>query len=82
MVNELLFSKGTCESTHAGSIEVIVPPLPLTNSLLMKRPVGWVYFKPLGAVISTERSDIVKGEELVVLEMNARCAEKEKPREK
>lgn len=70
------------KTTHAGSIEVIVPPLPLTNSLLIKRPVGWVYFKPLGAVISTERSDIVKGWELVVVGLeNGRRAEREKPRE-
>ena len=47
----------------------------------MKRPVGWVYFKPLGAVSSTERPDIVKGEELVVLEMNGRRAEKEEGRD-
>jgi hypothetical protein len=60
---------------------VILPPLPSTNSLLMKRPVGWVYFKPLGAVSSTERPDIVKREELVVLGMNGRRAEKEKGRE-
>lgn len=57
-----------------------MPPLPLTNSWLMKRPVGWVYFKPLGAVISTERSDIVKGG-LVVSEIDGRRAEKEKARE-
>lgn len=31
----------------------------LTHSLLMKRPVGWMYFLPFGAVSSTERSDIV-----------------------
>jgi hypothetical protein len=30
-----------------------------THSLLIKRPVGWVYFLPLGAVSSIERSDIL-----------------------
>lgn len=58
-----------------------MPPLPLTNSLLMKRPVGCVYFKPLGAVISTERSDIVMGGELVVLEIKGWWVEKVKGRE-
>ena len=36
----------------------------LTNSLLMNRPVGKVIFRPLGAVRSIERSDIV-AEEIV-----------------
>ena len=31
----------------------------LTNSLLMKRPVGRVIFLPFGAVRSIERSDIL-----------------------
>jgi hypothetical protein len=35
------------------------PLLLFTHSLLMKRPVGWVYFLPLGAVSSIERSDIL-----------------------
>jgi hypothetical protein len=30
-----------------------------THSLLMNRPVGWVYLTPLGAVSSTDRSDMV-----------------------
>lgn len=47
----------------------------------MKRPVGCVYFKPLGAVISTERSDIVMGGELVVLEIKGWWVEKVKGRE-
>ena len=46
---------------YVGLIEVIfLPSLLLTHSLLMKRPVGWVYFLPLGAVSSIERSDILK----------------------
>ena len=37
------------------------PPLiDLTNSLLMKRPVGCVYFFPLGAVSSIVRSDMLR----------------------
>ncbi len=45
--------------THVGLILVILfPDLDLTNLLLMKRPVGWVYLRPLGAVSSIERSDI------------------------
>lgn len=45
--------------THVGLILVILfPDLDLTNSLLMKRPVGWAYLRPLGAVSSIERSDI------------------------
>jgi hypothetical protein len=46
-------------SAYVGLIEVIFfPSLLFTHSLLMKRPVGWVYFLPLGAVSSMERSDI------------------------
>jgi hypothetical protein len=46
--------------TNEGLILVIFSPeLPLTHSLLMKRPVGWMYFRPFGAVSSTVRSDIV-----------------------
>lgn len=43
-----------------GLMEVIFLPLQLLiHSLLIKRPVGWVYFLPLGAISSTWRSDIV-----------------------
>lgn len=46
-----------------GLIDVNFWPLLLfTHSLLMKRPMGWMYFLPLGAVSSTERSDILMGE--------------------
>lgn len=38
---------------------IFCPELALTNSLLMKRPVGRVIFLPLGAVRSTLRSAIV-----------------------
>lgn len=46
--------------TYVGLIEVIFAPLLLfTHSLLIKRPVGWIYFRPLGAVSSTDKSDIL-----------------------
>jgi hypothetical protein len=46
-------------SAYVGLIEVIfLPSLLFTHSLLMKRPIGWMYFLPLGAVSSMERSDI------------------------
>ena len=46
--------------TYAGSIDVIVEPLEdLTNSLLMKRPVGWDQVLPFGAVRGTVRSAMV-----------------------
>ena len=32
----------------------------LTNSLLMKIPVGCLYLRPLGAVSSTKRSDMIE----------------------
>ena len=39
---------------------VILPSsLDLTHSLPMNKPRGWVYFTPLGAVRSIERSDMV-----------------------
>lgn len=38
---------------------IFLPSLLFTHSLLMKRPVGWVYFVPLGAVSSMWRSDMV-----------------------
>lgn len=47
--------------THVGLIDVIVwPPVALTNSLLMKRPVGKVIFLPFGAVRSTLRSAMMR----------------------
>ena len=50
---------GTRES-YVGLMELMVlPSLLFTHSLLMKRPVGWVYFVPLGAVSSRWRSDMV-----------------------
>ena len=46
--------------THVGFILVIVSPeCALTNSLFMNSPVGCVYLRPLGAVSSIWRSDIV-----------------------
>ena len=47
--------------THVGLILVIfMPELALTNSLLMKRPVGSVILRPLGAVSSTFKSAILE----------------------
>lgn len=47
-------------AAYVGLMETIfLPSLLFTHSLLMKRPVGWVYFLPLGAVSSIERSDIL-----------------------
>jgi hypothetical protein len=44
---------------YVGLIEVIFfSSLLFTHSLLMKRPVGCVYFLPFGAVSSIERPDI------------------------
>jgi hypothetical protein len=46
-----------------GLIDVIFfPSLLFTHSLLIKRPVGWEYFLPFGAVSSMERSDIFLAE--------------------
>lgn len=47
------------ESTYVGLVLVIFSPFfDLTNSLLIKIPVGCLYLWPLGAVSSTKRSDI------------------------
>jgi len=40
-------------------LSIFLPALEATNSLLMKRPIGWVYLRPLGAVRVTERSDMM-----------------------
>lgn len=45
---------------YVGFIDVIFSPFSdLTHSLLMNRPVGCLYLRPLGAVSSTSRSDIL-----------------------
>jgi hypothetical protein len=47
--------------TYVGLMLVIFSPeLDLTNSLLMKSPVGNVILRPLGAVSSTFRSAMLK----------------------
>ena len=54
------------ESLYVGLMLVIFwPPVALTNSLLMNRPVGRVIFLPFGAVRSTLRSGIL---EAVIIE--------------
>lgn len=40
-------------------LSIFLPALEATNSLLMKRPMGWVYLRPLGAVRVMERSDMM-----------------------
>jgi len=40
-------------------LSIFSPALEATNSLLMKRPMGWAYLRPLGAVRVTERSDMM-----------------------
>ena len=53
-------------NTYAGSIEVIVPPAAdMTNSLLMKRPVGWEYFTPFGASSSRKGGAMVRSGSLL-----------------
>ena len=47
------------KNAYVGFMLVTLSPLlDFTHSLLMKRPVGWVYLTPLGAVSSTERPDM------------------------
>jgi hypothetical protein len=47
--------------TYAGSIEsIVIPLLEATNSLLINRPVGCVYFTPFGAVNSIDRAAILE----------------------
>ena len=46
--------------THVGLMLVILSPfLDFTHSLLIHKPVGCLYFTPLGAVSSTSRSDML-----------------------
>lgn len=45
---------------YVGLMEVIfLSSLLFTHSLLMNSPVGWIYFRPLGAVSSIDRSAMV-----------------------
>jgi hypothetical protein len=49
---------------YLGFMVVIFSPfLDLTHSLLIKRPIGWVYLRALGAVSSMDKSDIFRLEE-------------------
>ena len=58
--------------TNVGFMLVIFwPPVALTNSLLMNRPVFKVIFLPFGAVRLTVRSDILR----FLLELNNRLKE-------
>jgi hypothetical protein len=64
---------------------IFLPSLLFTHSLLMNRPVGCVYFLPLGAVSSIERSDIflveLKNREKVISSLTASFAEVGRRRE-
>lgn len=52
---------GRRPAAHVGlMLSIFSPDLDLTNSLLMKRPMGCSYLRPLGAVRVTVRSDIVR----------------------
>jgi hypothetical protein len=45
---------------YAGlTVESLAPNFDLTNSLLMNKPVGWSYLRPLGAVRETITSLMV-----------------------
>ena len=50
------------QASHLGLMLVIFSPdFEGTNSLLMNNPIGCVYLRPLGAVRSTKRSDMIDG---------------------
>ena len=60
---------------YVGSmLSIFLPALEATNSLLMKRPMGWVYLRPLGAVRVMERSD------MMYADRGNRQRQKERPR--
>ena len=60
LVSSLVGGGGRRQLTCVGFMLVIISPdFALTHSLLMKRPVGCVYLRPLGAVSSTARSDML-----------------------
>lgn len=49
------------EKSYVGfTLVILFPLLDLTHSLLMKRPVGWVYLTPFGAVRSMLRPDMMR----------------------
>jgi hypothetical protein len=50
----------TCEEvSQVGLIEAIFfPSDDLTHVLLMNKPMGWVYLRPLGAVSCTDKYDM------------------------
>ncbi len=49
------------------TLVIVLPDLDFTNSLLMKRPRGWLYLTPLGAVSLMKRSDMVYLKSAIVL---------------
>lgn len=61
---------GQATLSYVGLMAVIFSSLDdFVHSLLMKRPMGWLYWSPLGEVSSTVRSDIINRE---VLQTNTR----------
>ena len=51
---------------YAGlTVVIFSPDLASTHSLLIKRPVGWWYFRPLGAVSSTVRFAMATYERMI-----------------
>ena len=53
------------ERTHVGLMLVILSPdLDLTNSLFMKRPIGCLYSRPLGALRLIYRSELMLCQEI------------------
>ena len=50
---------------HVGLMLVILSPdFDLTNSLFMKRPIGCLYSRPLGALRLMNRSEVIMGQKV------------------
>ena len=63
----MLEGEGSCalKEAHVGLILVIFSPdLDLTNSLFIKRPIGCLYSRPLGALRLRNRSEVMLGQNL------------------
>ena len=52
---------------HVGLMLVILSPdFDLTNSLSMKRPIGCLYSRPLGALRLMNRSEVILGQKVKI----------------
>ena len=63
----MLEGKDSCarERAHVGFMLVIFSPdLDLTNSLFIKRPIGCLYSRPLGALRLRKRSEVISCQRL------------------